>query len=394
MHLAIDAVGIKCGGGAKVLRSILAAADADDRINRITVFVSAANLRTFTISEFRKVHESERRREEQAARRVRWLTRSAGIEVEKIDADVFLAATGTCRGHRAIPQITMVQQALPFSREALRLCSPLTRLRMYAIKLLTQRACKDSALVIVQTPTMKDWICEVFGIVEDRVRVVRSADTEVSVCITPLPPKLRPMCVARPDRRILYVGSALPHKNVGLLLSAFRRVRTRLPDAELFVTIPDNGDYRGPGVHCLGNLNYDAVAQAYTRATVFVMPSLVETACLPIVEAQQYGIPVLAADRPYAHDAAGSSAVYFDPLSVEDLEKALVTLLVNSDVRNELVARATRLVTERLTEQPYKMLVDLVVEINERKGRLSDGQYDPSHVGVSGSSKAPVSLGR
>jgi glycosyltransferase involved in cell wall biosynthesis len=141
-------------------------------------------------------------------------------------------------------------------------------------------------------------------------------------------------------------------------------VRQQIPPATLFLTWPkDHPVAAVPGVVALGYLDRMDLRRAYRSATLLVMPSLVETVGLPLIEAMSAGVPILAADRPYAHDVCGDAAIFFDPLDSGDLASKMVDLLSDAARREALAARAQALADSRGESSPYRRMVDLVAEV-------------------------------
>jgi glycosyltransferase involved in cell wall biosynthesis len=68
-------------------------------------------------------------------------------------------------------------------------------------------------------------------------------------------------------------------------------------------------------VNFTGRLTFAQVQDEYIRSDCLVFPSLLETWGMPISEAKQYGLSVLACDLPYAHEAVGQydGVRYFQP---------------------------------------------------------------------------------
>jgi len=140
-------------------------------------------------------------------------------------------------------------------------------------------------------------------------------------------------------------------------------LRRRLPDASLFATVPqEHPIVRADGVHHLPHLPPSTLREAYTLATALVMPSLVETVGLPMLEAASVGTPVVAADRPYARDVCGDAALYFDPLDPESLARQLALILCDETLRLRLAESGHKRAAARSAARPYERLVDLVVE--------------------------------
>jgi glycosyltransferase involved in cell wall biosynthesis len=91
------------------------------------------------------------------------------------------------------------------------------------------------------------------------------------------------------------------------------------------------------------------------------MPSLVETVGLPMLEAAAQGTPVIAADRPYAHDVCGSAALFFDPLDPLDLAAKVQTLLSEPGLRERMVNDGRENVARRAAARPYDRMVEIAL---------------------------------
>ncbi|MFF5964052.1 glycosyltransferase family 4 protein [Streptomyces collinus] len=95
---------------------------------------------------------------------------------------------------------------------------------------------------------------------------------------------------------VLFVGRLVPKKGHDLLLAAHR------PDAGYDLVFSGGGDIAAlagrPGVHHLGALPPEAVAEAYRACDVFALPSTAEGFPLTVQEAMASGLPVITTDDP------------------------------------------------------------------------------------------------
>jgi glycosyltransferase involved in cell wall biosynthesis len=98
---------------------------------------------------------------------------------------------------------------------------------------------------------------------------------------------------ARSGRVILFVGVDWERKGGPELLAAFRAVRARIADAELWIVGCSPG-VAEPGVKVLGRIFPADVAECYRKADVFCVPSRVEPAGAVFSEAASHGLPVVA----------------------------------------------------------------------------------------------------
>ena len=163
---------------------------------------------------------------------------------------------------------------------------------------------------------------------------------------------------------LLYPANPWPHKNHALLFEAFERVRRGRPDLRLVLT--GTGLERlGPvprGVDVRGHVSREELAELYRTASALVFPSLYEGFGQPPLEAMASGTPVAVSRAGSLPEVCGEAAVYFDPLSVEEIAEAILTVL---DRPQRLVerglqqaARFTWEATARRHDEVYRALAD------------------------------------
>lgn len=86
----------------------------------------------------------------------------------------------------------------------------------------------------------------------------------------------------------------------------------------------------------------EALVTLYTRAALFVFPSLHEGFGLPILEAMACGTPVIGSDRSSIPEVIGQPSALFDPCSVESIGSKMREALENESFRAELTRHASR----------------------------------------------------
>lgn len=92
-------------------------------------------------------------------------------------------------------------------------------------------------------------------------------------------------------------------------------------------------------VKFLGFITISELAQLYRKATIFAYPSLYEGFGIPILEAFSSGCSVIASNVTSIPEVGGDAALYFDPLSEDEIAKTLLQVLSNSVLREEFKAR-------------------------------------------------------
>ncbi|MCJ7577162.1 MAG: glycosyltransferase family 4 protein [candidate division Zixibacteria bacterium] len=149
---------------------------------------------------------------------------------------------------------------------------------------------------------------------------------------------------------IFFSGALDPHKNLTGLVQAFAQVigDWKLKDYNLVVAGSFGHDYANlvnlikklgleEKVHLLGYVEDKKLVELYKNASLFVFPSLNEGFGFPPLEAMQYGVPVAASRVSSLPEVLGEAALFFDPLDVSSISRAIFVLLTDKNKRVELI---------------------------------------------------------
>ena len=138
---------------------------------------------------------------------------------------------------------------------------------------------------------------------------------------------------------VAVVGNQDPRKNIGTLLDAFPRFRTRMRPCRLVMVGPgEQPRAKPPAVDFIGYLEESALAKLYRRALMVVQPSLYEGFGLPVLEAMACGTPVACADIDVFREVAGEAACYFDPKDADSIAATMEELAGDDALRAQLTA--------------------------------------------------------
>jgi glycosyltransferase involved in cell wall biosynthesis len=350
------------------LIDLLKAALDDPRISRITLFCTPPEKRLFKMPSSGKLTEAPRPWiDKNYALRIVWYDWLLGFECRQIGVEVLLNSTNFGRGGIGTPHVTYVQQSLPFSQEALKTLPMTDRFAKRIQRLEMMRSCRSAACVVCQSSIMTNWLTEAFHLDPAKVATIYSAPKQLG---------------SPPDRsfssehgvqlvnkgHLLYVGSDYRYKKLETAVAGLEILRRRIATAELTMTLEPNHPYHlRKGVNCVGYLDDEKLSEAYKSADILVLPSLVESGPQPPIEAMSLGTPVLIADRPYAHDICGGTALFFDPNSPDDFAEKAIRLLTDEALRQSLIDKGLKLVQKRRAERPYKKIIDIAVECAQEK---------------------------
>ena len=158
---------------------------------------------------------------------------------------------------------------------------------------------------------------------------------------------------------LLYAGSIRPQKNIPRLIEAFAVVRQKMEDhggyRDLRLIIIGDDISRYPNVRraviqsrvehavrFLGFVPLDTLRVFHELATAFVFPSLYEGFGLPPLEAMASGTPVIASQVSSLPEVMGGAAMLVNPENVFDIARGITEVLVNDELREELITRGRR----------------------------------------------------
>ena len=168
---------------------------------------------------------------------------------------------------------------------------------------------------------------------------------------------------------LLYVGNFKKHKGIESLIEAYRR-GNGLPQLVL-VGQGHHADHdltesilNTHGVRLLGWAEPEMLRALYSRALIFVFPSLYEGFGYPPLEAMAAGCPVLSSDAPAMKEVLGDAAEFFQRGNSEDLLQKLEGLLQDSARRLTLMRSGAVQARKFATEESIAKLAKEWSELN------------------------------
>jgi alpha-1,3-rhamnosyl/mannosyltransferase len=249
-----------------------------------------------------------------------------------------------------VPSIVTCHDLIPLTVPGL--FSPARRL---AIRLAHAFAFRTASVIVAVSRATRDDVARLFPGHASKVEVVPNGSGFSRPADERRAARVRAQ-LGVPEPYVLVVGSNKPHKNLGVIVEAWRTmVGRRGDDAALprlvFAGPRDNRfDEGGPGAQelrragrlvSIGIVPEDSMAALYSGATLFVCPSRAEGFGLPVIEAMGSGVPVACSRIPALTELAGGAAALFDPGDSESLALLLERLL-DSPTERETLAEAGR----------------------------------------------------
>jgi glycosyltransferase involved in cell wall biosynthesis len=203
------------------------------------------------------------------------------------------------------------------------------RLRLAIERLWLSTRMKHADEFIVQTPTMKRLLEKKTG-------------GKIPVRVLPFMAELRgysrkmsqPVLHGNSEFDFVYVASGEPHKNHRRLLEAWCLLADEGVFPSLYLTLDEARfatlckeievmrQQHGLKVTNAGQLSHQDVLALYTKAGAVIYPSTFESFGLPLIEARQEGLPVLASELDYVRDVLDPEQP-FDPESSVSIARAV-----------------------------------------------------------------------
>jgi glycosyltransferase involved in cell wall biosynthesis len=217
-------------------------------------------------------------------------------------------------------------------------------------RVLYKRAVTASRIVIAISEHARETLLDTFGLDADRVVAI-----PLGIDHDRLTPGDEPR-----EPFLLYPANPWRHKNHERLYEAFELVRRDRPDLRLVLTGTGHATALPAGVESRGRVSYDELVRMYRTAAALVFPSLYEGFGLPPLEAMACGCPVATSRATSLPEVCGDAVEYFDPLSPEDMARAIGAVLGDPAPYVQRGLRRARLyswgATARAHEDVYRRL--------------------------------------
>jgi glycosyltransferase involved in cell wall biosynthesis len=244
--------------------------------------------------------------------------------------------------------------------------------RAQQLKITVRRTIGRAAKILTPSEFSKRGIMKAYGVSEDKIDVVPNAVS------SDFHPRSQEKSVAHirqqygiPEPYILSVGDLVPRKNQVRLLKAFEELLRFYPDLPHHLVLVGKDGWYGSRVrkaaersglanriHFTGFVSDEELMRFYGGCDFFVFPSLYEGFGLPILEAMASGRAVACSDGSAMPEVADSSALLFNPESVEEMTLAMRDLALDPELR----ARVARLGAQHASAYSWRNAAEKTLE--------------------------------
>lgn len=252
---------------------------------------------------------------------------------------------------------------------------------LFLLNRLTSMAVKSADRIIAISHSTARDLSEIYGVPPHKIRVIYHGYNEnlfhlpskqESDQVKSIKEKYR---IPAESKYLIYVGAIQPRKNLGILVSAFERLKTlhSFRDWKLVMAGADAwmvDDLRNQiatsvwknDIIMTGNFSTMDLPYLLWGAEMFVFPSLYEGFGIPIIEAMACGVPVVTAKNSSLVEVAGNNAIYFDASRIDDLASSIKELHSSPEKRNAIIKGGLDWVKRFSWEESAKKTYEFLIE--------------------------------
>jgi len=230
--------------------------------------------------------------------------------------------------------------------------------------------CQRANLIVTATQWVKQDLVAQYNITPSKIAVIPRNSL---LTHTPLSQAEEAVAWQRhgiPKYFVFYPAMTFPHKNHIRLLQALAQLRN---ESGIILSLVCSGriyEPHWPKIHAeierlqlqsqvnfLGVVSADLLSSLFKNAQFVIYPSLFEGLGLPILEAMQYGTPILASNATCIPEVVGDAARLFDGHSVESICEALTEAATNPDLLKQVASRGARQLQRFSWEKAVKTFI-------------------------------------
>jgi glycosyltransferase involved in cell wall biosynthesis len=346
MHIAIDAhsVGTQLGGNETYAVNLIEALAEIDQTNRYTLYVTKKSALDRFADRWPNFQVKQTLPHTPLVRIP--LTLSRELRTNPVDV---LHVQYTAPPLAPCPVVVTIHD-LSFEH----LPETFKRRSWMQLRLTVRRTARHAAQIITDSEYSRQDISKTYGIAAERIVVTPAAASARFARVTS-PTELKKVRDNYGIKRdyILSLGSIQPRKNLVRLIEAYSLLRQSRPEGKLpqLVLAGKRGwldsetlkaaqrNTNDGDIVFTGYVAENDLPALYSSAECFVYPSYFEGFGLPILEAMQCGLPVIAGNRTSIPEIVADAGLLFDPFDTKALAETLLRLLDNEELRRVLSAK-------------------------------------------------------
>ena len=275
-----------------------------------------------------------------------WFDFSITRALKKYKCDIFISPDGYLSLRSKLPQLAVIHD-LNFEHNPKDVPKSVLKFFKKKFPLFAKRA--DRICTVSQFS--KDDIVNTYGISPSKIDVTYNGVSPVFKVIEEN--KKQEIREQYTDGKpfIVFVGAIHKRKNVQRLIKAYRNLKTEqnIPHHLLLVGEPmwsneaiEVEEEMKSFIHFTGHVSLESLAEIMGSATCLAFVSYFEGFGIPLIEAMQSGVPILAGNKTSLPEIGGDAVLYCDPFSVESIQNQLQLLLKDDELRSSLIEKGLK----------------------------------------------------
>lgn len=177
---------------------------------------------------------------------------------------------------------------------------------------------------------------------------------------------------------LLHVGVLEKRKNIPTLLHAFKQLKDAGYPHQLVLAGKGNGKIHSDDTQQIkdtiqqlqlekevimpGYLPDEVLGTLYQQASLYVFPSINEGFGIPILEAFQFGVPVIVANNTCLPEVGADAVITFDPFQPDDIFQKIMTVLQDPSLQQTMIQKGK----QRLLDFNWKKTATTLLQVFEK----------------------------
>lgn len=272
-----------------------------------------------------------------------WFDYSIPRALKKYECDIFISPDGYVSLKTDLPQLAVIHD-LNFEHNPQDVPKSVLKFFRKRFPLFAEKAAR---ICTVSEFSKKD-IIETYGIPEEKIDVTYNGVSDVFSSIEESRKQEIRVKYTNGQPYIVFVGAIHKRKNVQRLIEAYKNLKKEenIPHHLLLVGEPmwnseaiEVDEEMKSFIHFTGHVSLEKLAEVMGSATCLAFVSYFEGFGIPLVEAMQSGVPILAGNKTSLPEIGGDAVLYCDPFSVESIQSQLLLLLNDEKLRESLIEK-------------------------------------------------------
>ncbi|HLC99714.1 MAG TPA: glycosyltransferase family 1 protein [Patescibacteria group bacterium] len=221
----------------------------------------------------------------------------------------------------------------------------------FATRVLVPRSLAKATHIIAVSESTKNDLQQIFRVPQERVSVIYEGVREEPVNDAAKQSIFQKFRIDSERGFFLFLGTIEPRKNLVTLLSAYRALVKKFPDAPRMIFAGGRGWNNedvfsaiqkwglNDAVRYVGYVSHEEKLVLMKNAQCLVYPSLYEGFGLPILESMSLGVPVLTSRTSSIPEVAGDAALLVDPNDDEEIAKGLEKFWKDESLRADIISK-------------------------------------------------------